>query len=70
MPTSEQDVRCLRNELHKRQLSGSGGVCFWVEKDRFNVGVTRNDVVVNRRRVEHRCVARKRVEHGEWIGEE
>jgi len=40
MPTSEQDVGCLRNELHKWQLSGSGGVCVWVEKNRFNVRVT------------------------------
>jgi hypothetical protein len=41
-----------------------------VEKDRFNVGVACDDVIVNGRRVKHRRLARQRGQDSERIGEE
>ena len=66
----EQDLGRLRHELHERALRRRSGVRFMVEEDRFNVDVARDDVVVDRRRVEHRRLTRQRVQHRERIGEE
>ena len=53
VPAREQDLRRLRQELNERELRGRGGVCLMVEEDRFDVGVARDDVVVDGRGVEH-----------------
>src|SRR5262249_58175751 len=58
------------HELRKRELGGGGGVRLGIEKDSFDVSVSCDHVVVDRRCVEDLSVARERPQHREGIGEE
>jgi hypothetical protein len=53
-----QDLRCLRHKWHERELGRRGRVGLMIEKDRFNVGVAGDDVIVNGGRVKHWRLAR------------
>jgi hypothetical protein len=70
MPACAQYVRSLRNDLHEWELRGCGGIRFMVEEDCFDVSVARDYVVVDRRRIEHWNLVRKRVQCPDRIGEE
>src|SRR5262245_25199659 len=68
--TPEEDLRRFWHELRKRELGGRGGIRLGVEKDSFDVSISCDDVVVDRRCVEDLRVAGKRPQHREGVGEE